>query len=61
MKIEEINIIIIETLTAEHDLRDFDCGDDDLNDFLKKLFHHTILLETYYFFSDGVHKSNSLI
>ena len=38
MKIEEINIIIIETLTAEHDLRDFDCGDDDLNDFLKSYF-----------------------
>ena len=36
MKINEIKEnYYFETLTAEHDLSDFDCGDDDLNDFLK--------------------------
>lgn len=36
MKIEDIKEnYYFETLTAEHDLSDFDCGDKDLNDFLK--------------------------
>lgn len=36
MKIEDIKEnYYFETLTAEHDLSDFDCGDEDLNDFLK--------------------------
>jgi predicted GNAT family N-acyltransferase len=37
MKIEEIKQkYYFETLTKEHDLTDFDCGDEELNDFLKK-------------------------
>lgn len=37
MKIEDIkDNYYFETLTDEHDLSDFDCGDKDLNDFLKK-------------------------
>lgn len=36
MKIEDIkDNYYFETLTEKHDLTDFDCGDDDLNDFLK--------------------------
>jgi len=36
MKIEEIKEKYhFENLTEEHDLSEFDCGDDDLNDFLK--------------------------
>ena len=36
MKIEDIkNNYYFENLTAEHDVSDFDCGDEDLNDFLK--------------------------
>ena len=36
MKIEDIkNNYYFETLSEEHDLSDFDCGDDDLNDFIK--------------------------
>lgn len=36
MKIKEItDKYYFETLTAEHDLSDFDCGDEDLNDFIK--------------------------
>ena len=36
MNIEDIkDNYYFETLTEEHDLSDFDCGDDDLNDFLK--------------------------
>ena len=37
MKIEEIKEnYYYETLTAEHELNDFDCGDDELNNFLKE-------------------------
>ena len=37
MKIKEIkDNYYFETLSSEHDLRDFDCGDDELNEFLKK-------------------------
>lgn len=36
MKIEEIKEKYhFENLTEDHDLSEFDCGDDDLNDFLK--------------------------
>ena len=36
MKIEDIKEnYYFETLTAEHDLSDFDCGDEELNNFLK--------------------------
>ena len=36
MKIEEIkDNYYFETLTSKHDLSDFDCGDEELNDFLK--------------------------
>lgn len=36
MKIEDIKEnYYFETLTEEHDLSDFDCGDEDLNNFLK--------------------------
>jgi hypothetical protein len=36
MEIKEIKEnYYFETLTGEHDLSDFDCGDDDLNEFLK--------------------------
>ena len=36
MKIEDVKEnYYFETLTSEHDLSDFDCGDDELNDFLK--------------------------
>lgn len=36
MKIEDIkDNYYFETLNEKHDLSDFDCGDDDLNDFLK--------------------------
>lgn len=34
MNIEDIkDNYYFETLTEEHDLSDFDCGDEDLNDF----------------------------
>ena len=37
MKIKEIKEnYYFETLTENHDVTHFDCGDDDLNDFLKK-------------------------
>ena len=37
MKIEDIKEnYYFETLTEKHDLSYFDCGDEDLNDFLKK-------------------------
>ena len=37
MKIEEIKEnYYYETLTNEHDLSDFDCGDDELNNFLRE-------------------------
>lgn len=36
MEIEDIKKnYYFETLTSEHDLSEFDCGDEDLNDFLK--------------------------
>ena len=36
MKIKEIkDNYHFENLTEEHDLSEFDCGDEDLNDFLK--------------------------
>ena len=36
MKIKDIiDNYYFETLNDNHDLSDFDCGDDDLNDFLK--------------------------
>lgn len=36
MKIEEIKEkYYFETLTSEHNLSDFDCGDEELNKFLK--------------------------
>ena len=36
MKIEDIkNNYYFETLNENHELNDFDCGDEDLNDFLK--------------------------
>lgn len=36
MKIEDIkDNYYFETLNEKHNLSDFDCGDDDLNDFLK--------------------------
>ena len=37
MEIEYIkNNYIFETLTEEHDLSNFECDSDDLNEFLKK-------------------------
>ncbi|WP_407394199.1 GNAT family N-acetyltransferase [Methanobrevibacter sp.] len=37
MEIEEIKEkYYFETLTSEHDLTDFDCGDEELNNFLKE-------------------------
>ncbi|KZX12322.1 GNAT family N-acetyltransferase [Methanobrevibacter curvatus] len=49
---EQINLknIKIKLLNENHDLNDFDCGNEDLNEFLKKdsLFQKNIMLNTAY-------------
>ena len=59
MKIKEIKENYhFETLNENHDLSDFDCGDEDLNDFLKKRCIKSTKREFKYYKTSNVQWQN---